>query len=105
MAENLDDKSEWTSVTVRIPPELAGYEADFKRFWDGQVFKMRRNSHKGKWEDVPLDRALTGLDGEVAELKDAVINGNVMEIMCESHDVANMALIVAAIGLEKAGAR
>ena len=103
MAENLDDKAPWTTVSIGIPPELKGYEADFKRAWDGMVFKMRRNVVKGKWENVPLDVALSGLDGEVAELKEAVVNGNVMEITLEAADVANMALIVAAIGLEKAG--
>jgi NTP pyrophosphatase (non-canonical NTP hydrolase) len=103
MSEALNDDTPWTTVTINIPPELNGYEADFIRFWDAMVFKMRRNAHRGKWQDVPLDTAFVALANEVDELKTAIRHGSTSEILFESADCANEALIVAAIGLEKAG--
>lgn len=99
MAESLNDTTEWGSVTIKIPPELAGYEGEFRRFWDAMVFKMRRNAHKGRWENVPLEQAYQDLGRETLELKLAVERSNVVEIWTESADVANEALIISSIAL------
>lgn len=99
MAENLNN-SEWTSMVIRIPPELKTYVPSLIRFMDAMVFKLRRNAHKGKWENVPLLRAMSALDSEGAELREAVTHGNTSEILMEAADVANQALIVAEITLE-----
>ena len=103
MSESLNDTDVWTEITLRIPPELNGYESDIKRVVDAAIFKLRRNAHRGKWTDLAIEPALRGLDSEVDELKIAVANGNTLEIWTEAADVMNMALIVAAIALEQQG--
>lgn len=103
MTEGLEDGAEWGVLTIRIPPELKGYEPEMAKFLDAMVFKLRRNAHKGKWETVPMALALERLDDEMGELRSAVVNGSTMEILMESADVANMALIVANISLEVRG--
>lgn len=100
MAEGLEDGAEWGTLSIRIPPELRGYEPEMAKFLDAMVFKLRRNAHKGKWERVPMVLALERLDDEMGELRSAVVNGSTMEILMEAADVANTALIVANISLE-----
>lgn len=102
MPEGLNDKTGWGSVVIAVPPELMnlGVDADLQRFFDAMIYKLRRNAHKGRWEDVPLDKAFTALVREADELKDAVAQGSTSEILMEAADVANQALIVANIGLE-----
>lgn len=100
MTEALDDKKEWAALLVHIPPELEGYKPELQRFFDAMVFKLRRNAHKGKWEEVPMDLAVHRLNNEIDELHIAIDQGSTMEILMESADVANMCLIVANITLE-----
>lgn len=99
MAEDLN-KAEWGTIAIRVPPELRDYYPSLIRFFDAMIFKLRRNAHKGKWEKVPLLRAMSALDNEAAELREAVSHGNTSEILMEAADVANQALIVAEITLE-----
>lgn len=100
MTEKLDDQTEWGSVTIKVPPELKGYGPSLIRFFDAMVYKLRRNAHKGKWEDVKLPAAMAALNREASELQLAVENGNSMEALMEAADTANQALIVAEIALE-----
>lgn len=104
MPEGLNDKEGWSAISVALPPELSaiGVAPDLQRFFDAMVYKLRRNAHKGRWEDVPLNRAFEGIEREAAELKDAIAQGSTMEILMEAADVANQALIAANIGLEAA---
>lgn len=106
MAENLNEDG-WKILEVPVPPELLalGVDADLKRFFDAMIYKLRRNATKGRWDDVPLDKAFQGLEEETTELKGALSHGSSTEILFEAADVANQALIVAAIGLERTGAR
>lgn len=99
MSENLNN-DEWEAITIKLPPELAAYRGSLTRFFDAMVYKLRRNAHKGKWEAVPLPRAMTALMSEARELEEALRHGSTMEILMEAADVANQALIVAEIGLE-----
>lgn len=103
MSENLDDKPEWTTVSIRVPPILKSHAPALARLFDAMVFKLRRNSDKGKWEDIDIDKALDLLKREVHELVTAIKNGNSSEILMEAADVANFALITADIALEKRG--
>lgn len=100
MVEKLDDQAEWSSIVIQVPPELRGYAPSLTRFFDAMIFKLRRNSHKGKWENVPILRAMNLLENESKELKEAVGHGNTSEILMEAADVANQALIVAEITME-----
>jgi len=41
------------------------------------------------------------LEGEVAELREACGGGNLIEILMEAADTANMAMIISAIAVER----
>lgn len=100
VSERLNDEEDWSIVAIQIPPELKDYGPELQRFWDAQIYKLRRNANKGKWEDVPLDQAVRLFENEVQEMHAAIFHGSTSEILMECADVANMALIVANIGLE-----
>jgi NTP pyrophosphatase (non-canonical NTP hydrolase) len=101
MAENLSD-SHGTTLHIHVPPELVdiGVAPDLQRFFDAMVYKIRRNAHKGRWEDVPLSKALAELNEEVKELEGVIPYGSTSEILMEAADVANWAMILANISLE-----
>lgn len=102
MTENLKN-DKWTTLTIRIPPELRGYGPAIKRFVDAMIYKLRRNAHKGKWEKLEVTDAVVSLKAEVIELAKAVEDSSTAEILMEGADVANMALIVTEIVLEARG--
>jgi hypothetical protein len=106
MTEGLKDTGT-VFIQVAVPPELVdiGVAPDLQRFFDAMVYKLRRNSHKGRWADVKLSDAMSDLNDECVELASTVTIGSTSEILMEAADVANEALIVAAIALEaKTGA-
>lgn len=92
------------TIQIVLPDNVEGLAAPLKAFVDAMVYKLAKNAHKGKWEGIPLTKALELLDGEVVELKEAFITGNTIEIMLESSDVANFALMAANIAIRDAGA-
>lgn len=100
MPENLTDKG-WVTIRVPVPPELdrIGVTEDLQRFFDAMIYKLRRNAHKGRWPELPLEQAVSALLGEVVELETSVGIGSTSEIWMEAADVANQALIVASIAL------
>jgi len=81
-----------------IPVEYAG---DFRRFTDAMAYKMVLNKHKGRWEDVNLEEMLKRLKDEVDELEEAIGTKNMVEILLEAADVANFAMIVASVAIER----
>lgn len=101
MPENLTDDG-WVTLQVPVPPELVaiGVAPDLQRFFDAMIYKLRRNAHKGRWEEVGMDKAMSALCGEAEELILATAAGSTSEVLMEAADVANQALIVAAIALE-----
>jgi hypothetical protein len=90
------------SFVVRLEGNMAQYGADIRRFVDAMVFKLEKNVKKGKWEDLPIEQAFDLLKAEVAELQ-AEVHGdrNMVRTMLEAADVANFALIVASIVMER----
>lgn len=65
------------------------------------VYKLKVHHRKGRWENKAVVEYVPLLDEEVVELKEAVDGGNMVEILTEGADVANMALIVSAIAIER----
>lgn len=65
------------------------------------VYKLKVHHRKGRWEGKTVEQYVPLLDGEVAELKEAIAGGNMVEILTEGADVANMALIASAIAIER----
>lgn len=98
MAENTKPGSKYLQISV--PHELEDIRPDLQRFFDAMVYKLRRNKHKGRWEGLDLNATFERIEGELKELNDALNEGSSMEILMESADVANFALIIANIGLE-----
>lgn len=90
----------YNKLTVVVPHELTPIVPDLQRFFDAMVYKLRRNAHKGRWEDLDVTNALERLREEVNELHESVLAGSSMEITMEAADCANFALIVANIALE-----
>lgn len=89
------------SLTVSIPPEVEPYREDLRRFFDAMIYKLKVHHRKGRWEDKTIEEYLPLLEGEVTELRDAITLGNMVETMLEGADVANMALIVSSIAVER----
>lgn len=88
-------------LEIELPPEVEPYRHDIRRFVDAMAFKLKVHHRKGRWEDKQLAEYLPLLDGEVTELKEAVDGGNLIEILLEAADVANMAMIAASIATER----
>lgn len=89
------------NIATPIPPEVKDYRTEIARFVEAMVYKLGVHSKKGKWENLPMPRALDLLDGEVKELREAIERGNMVEVLLEAADVANYALIISAKALEK----
>lgn len=88
-------------IITMIPPECEQYAHDIRRFMDAMLYKLKKHSGKGRWHDMAVEKAMELLRGEVLELDEAIRDGNRIEIELEAADVANYAMIVAAIIIER----
>jgi len=86
--------------TVSLPPEVEQYRDDIRRFVDAMIFKLAKNAQKGRWETYTIKDAFSLLEKEVEELR-AEIGGNMVKTLLEAADVANFAMIVGAIAIER----
>lgn len=102
-APNLDPAGDVQfSFVTTLRGDMAKYGPDIRRFVDAMVFKLEKNATKGRWETYSLEQAFDLLLGEVAELQTEVHGDrNMVRTMLEAADVANFALIVAAIAMER----
>lgn len=87
-------------LEIYVPAELEDISEDLARFFDSMVYKLRKNAHKGRWQDLKLVDAMRMLRDEVEELHVATMERSRVEIQMEAADAANFALIVCAIALE-----
>jgi len=91
-----------SKFTVTIPDEIEDLTPSIRRFIDAMIYKLNRNAHKGKWEDLNTHTAFERLIGEVDELHEAILKkDNSVETLLEAADVANFALILANIAVER----
>lgn len=88
-------------IVIPIPPEVEPYAEDIRRFVHAMVYKLKLNAHKGRWEGKTMAEYCPLLEGEMRELNEAIAGGNLIEILNESADVANMAMIIASIATER----
>lgn len=88
-------------IVLRIPPEVVPYTNEIRRFVEAMVYKLAVHAKKGKWEDRSAESQIPLLEKEVAELKEALDRGNMVEVLLESADTANYAMIISAIVMEK----
>lgn len=78
------------------------YEPEIKQLVDAMRYKLKKNAHKGRWEDLTIADAIKRLREEVVELEEAASRDSEIEIILEAADVANFALIVANLATKKA---
>lgn len=79
------------------------YEDSLLPFFDAMRYKLASNRHKGRtWTDCTLEELLQLLEAEVAELKEAIQRGNMVEILLESSDCGNFAMMIADTAIKKA---
>tara|TARA_B100000700_G_scaffold331737_1_gene467778 strand:+ start:11214 stop:11471 length:258 start_codon:yes stop_codon:yes gene_type:complete len=64
-------------------------------FAEAMELKLRRNDHKGGWEETDLDTLFIRLREEVDELQEAIERENPFEVLFEAADVANFAMMIA----------
>jgi NTP pyrophosphatase (non-canonical NTP hydrolase) len=88
-------------LLIRLPIEAEPYRDDIRRFLEAMVYKLGKNSHKGRWEKLNLEDILEKLEAERDELVESVARGNMVEILLEAADVANFALIIASMVVER----
>lgn len=89
------------SITITLPDGVEQYEQDIRRFVDAMCYKLGVHASKGRWEDLPIDRAVGLMEMEITELRDAIDGNNTIEVLLESADVANFAMIIASIFVER----
>jgi hypothetical protein len=100
--EEAGEQSPTLRFVVDLPIEVQPYSQDIRRFIDAMVYKLAKNAHKGRWEDLNVQQAFARLEDEVLELENAIKDGgNMIEVMLEAADVGNFALMVAAIIMER----
>lgn len=90
-------------IEVFLPDEIIAYAPDLRRFFDAMIFKLRKNQHKGQWEEYSAYEVLGLIEAEVKELRTAMTEGNSMEIVLEAADIGNFALIAANIAIASRG--
>lgn len=88
-------------LRITIPPEVAPYIQDIRRFVDAMVYKLSVHAAKGRWDGQSVESRIEKLEAEVQELKDAVARGNMVEILLEAADVGNYGLIISSIAVER----
>lgn len=88
-------------ITIKTAPETEQYAPHIKFFVDLMLHKLKKNAHKGKWENIGTIDAYNAMLVEVKELKAAMRDGNAAEIIMEAADVANFAMILASIVTER----
>lgn len=88
----------------KLPPKttILNCEKELKQFIDAMRYKLKKNEHKGKWEDLNLSTAISRLKDELLELEEAISRGSEIEIILEAADVANFAMMVANISMKNA---
>ena len=89
------------NIVTTCPAELAPMAEDLARFFADMVLKMAKNAHRGRWPNAELKNTFDHLVSEVKELRDAILNESDEAVRLESADVANQALIVGCVAIER----
>jgi hypothetical protein len=64
------------------------------------TYKLAKNAHKGRWENLDLQDTLAKLSIEFKELEEAIEQGNTVDIILEAADIANFAMIACSVALD-----
>jgi hypothetical protein len=63
--------------------------------------KLRKNANKTEWSESDLPNLFKRMREEIAELEQAVAEGNSIDILLESCDAANFAMFIAATAMRR----
>lgn len=89
-------------LEFNIPDNMHDVALPLKRFVDAMIHKLGRNRHKGRWADLNIYSSLTKMEDEVRELHEAITDkSNTVEVLLEAADVANFAMIISSIAIER----
>lgn len=88
-------------LELHIAPAIEDITPRLKLFFEAMLYKLARNTHKGRWEDMDLESSMKRLGEELNELVESIGTGNNVEILMEAADVANFAMIIADIATDK----
>ena len=75
------------------------YDKELGIFLSLMRMKLEKYAYRGKWEGLGLQGVLDKLEAEVKELREAITKGDVTDILLESADCGNMALIAAMVAI------
>lgn len=75
------------------------YDEYLRLLAEAQRYKLRVNQYKGFLGDLPPQKLIEFLKGEIIELEDAAARGSKIEMLLEAADIANFALgfVIAAL--------
>lgn len=90
-----------SALIIQVPENCEQYKEDIRRFVDMMLYKLGKNAHKGRWEGFTTEQAFGRMQEEAFELSEAMKGGNSVEIQMESADVANFALILSSVVIER----
>ena len=72
--------------------EFTEYDKYIRLLNEAMRYKLRLNAHKGFLGDVPVERLIELICGEVTEIEEAAGRGNYIETIMECADICNFAL-------------
>jgi NTP pyrophosphatase (non-canonical NTP hydrolase) len=88
-------------ITIELTDDMDVYYDDIKQFVNLMIFKLHKNVHKGRWENIDIWDAFWMMQTESGELMKAIRERNIDEMYMEAADVANFAMILASILKER----
>lgn len=85
-------------MEIVLPADMAHYEGELRYFFDSMIRKLYVNRHKGFGEGCTFDTALQLIENELAELREAPIQGEAQfAAFFETVDIANVAFIASLV--------
>lgn len=86
-----------TTISFELTGEMEQYSKDIEDFVGLMIHKLHKNVHKGRWENLDMNRAIKRLEEEVIELRTAARGNYPHEVPLEAADVANFAMMIVSI--------
>lgn len=84
-----------TNIAVRVPPSVCSMKSSLRDFFEGMIFKLDKNSHKGTVDQNDILTMVDLLRGELDELVEQFHKDpNDSNILRESQDTANYAFLI-----------